>query len=73
MQNQTQRVIRIIYIELILLPLCIALVVLEFKRVRDQARATIRIFKMIPKDYLLKMKVTKYIKNKDILHKIELL
>lgn len=73
MQNQTQRVIRIIYIELILLPLCIALVVLEFKRVRNQARATIRIFKMIPKDYLLKMKVTKYIKNKDILHKIELL
>jgi len=49
----------------------VILMALEFKRLRDEAKATIRVFKMIPKEYLLKMKVTKYIKNMKILEKME--
>jgi len=49
----------------------VILMALEFKILRDEAKATIRVFKMIPKEYLLKMKVTKYIKNMKILEKME--
>ena len=54
-----------------MLSFAIIFLVLEVRRMRKVAKATIRAFKMMPKEYILKMKVTKYIKSQRILAKME--
>ena len=54
-----------------IVPLLILVLVWEMKRVNDECRAVIKSFKIIPKSYLLKMKTSKYLRDEQILNKIE--
>ena len=44
-----------------IIPILILVLGLELNRVNDECKATIKMFKMLPKRYLLKMKTSKYL------------
>jgi hypothetical protein len=60
-------------IGILMFSLILVMIILEFRRLWNEGRATIKAFKMIPKEYLLKMRTTKMMKNNDLLDKMEMI
>ena len=70
-QNQTitNLLLNMVYI----LPLLLLSMGWEFRRLWRECRAVIKTLKILPKAYLLKIKTSKYLKENDILDKMEMI
>ena len=70
---ESGKILSLAYNTIYLYPLFIFLVLLELKKIRDRCQSVLKSFRVLPKKYILDIKVTKFIKSEDILDKMEIM
>ena len=71
MKVQKESIINLLWNSLFIIPMLTLLLSLQLRRTRQECRAIIKSFKILPKLYLLKMKTSKFMRQEQVLEKIE--